>query len=248
MALDPASVPVNQSGWNLLWLALAASVALHAALLFAVPDLWTYPHAGATAPLIAWVEPGPSVKGEPIALGAGVPSEAERVPRQIATKDSASRGPVHDPKPELPTARPSEAASELIRTTATTNRPVSGDPSATVAALVAPVARPGDAELDIGSLAQYRLALIGVARHHKFYPADAIESGWQGRVGVRLVVSAGGALAHADVQSSSGYDLLDEQAVEMIRQAQRLTPIPPALRDRAFTVDFPVSFELNRSR
>jgi protein TonB len=97
---------------------------------------------------------------------------------------------------------------------------------------------------DGGSLAQYRLALIGAAKRHKLYPSHAIERGWQGRVDVRLVLGANGELAGALVQRSSGHDLLDRQALEMMRKAAALTPIPPALRNREFAVEVPVLFEL----
>jgi protein TonB len=113
---------------------------------------------------------------------------------------------------------------------------VSGEPT------LAP--RSGDEALDLGSLAQYRLALIGAAKRNRLYPEHAIERGWQGRVEVRLSFGADGAVAAALVRRSSGFDPLDRQAVEMLRRAAALTPLPPALRSREFSVDVPVLFEL----
>jgi protein TonB len=104
--------------------------------------------------------------------------------------------------------------------------------------------RPGDEALDLGSLAQFRLALIGSAKRHRLYPEHAIERGWQGRVTVRLAFGADGALAAALVSRSSGHGPLDRQAVEMLRKAAALTPLPPALRSREFAVEVPVLFEL----
>jgi TonB family protein len=46
------------------------------------------------------------------------------------------------------------------------------------------------------------------------------------------------------VSRSSGHGSLDQQAVEMLRKAAALTPLPPALRSREFTVEVPVLFEL----
>jgi len=101
---------------------------------------------------------------------------------------------------------------------------------------------------DFGSPAQYRLALIGAARHDKPYPLNALDRGWQGKVAVRLVIGADGELAGTQVTSSSGYAVLDWQAVETLKRAQRVTPIPPALRNREFVVEIPVLFELIAER
>jgi TonB family protein len=46
------------------------------------------------------------------------------------------------------------------------------------------------------------------------------------------------------VKSSSGYEILDNVAVDMIKKAKPLTPIPAALRGKEFTVDIPVIFDL----
>jgi len=46
------------------------------------------------------------------------------------------------------------------------------------------------------------------------------------------------------VKASSGYEILDNQALDMVKKAKPLTPIPAALRGREFTVDIPVIFDL----
>jgi protein TonB len=109
-------------------------------------------------------------------------------------------------------------------------------------------AEPGQVSLDLGPLARYRLALIGAAKQHKRYPPRAIDLGWEGRVDVRLVVGPDGALARLLLQHSSGHDLLDRQALELMRTASALTPVPPALRDREFAVEVPVLYELKDVR
>jgi protein TonB len=111
-----------------------------------------------------------------------------------------------------------------------------GEPS------LAPRATP-DA-VDPGSLGQYRLALIGTARRHRLYPDTARERGWEGRVAVELVIAADGTLADASVKQSSGHGVLDREALDMLRRAARLTPVPPSLQGREFRLDVPVLFEL----
>ncbi|MGH8698793.1 MAG: energy transducer TonB, partial [Burkholderiales bacterium] len=142
----------------------------------------------------------------------------------------------------LPARRMSAAAS------AAAAGPDAAPAPAPVAASVALPAPAGEAPPDLGSLAQYRLALIGAASRHKPYPPRAIDRGWQGRVVLRLVIGADGALAHVLVKRSSGHDVLDRQALEMFREAHSVTPIPPALRNREFPLEVAVAYELKDGR
>ena len=109
---------------------------------------------------------------------------------------------------------------------------------------LSPAAAPPANLPDAGNVDQYRLALMGAARRYKRYPAQAVENGWTGKVEVRLVIGADGGVERALVKLSSGYDILDSQALDMIRKAESLTPVPPALRGREFSVDIPVVFDL----
>lgn len=237
-------------GW-----ALAASLALHAALLAGLPDLWTYSPQPATAPLNARLAPAlppgaqPAVGPEPRADG---PPPAEpppaAPPKRLARLPAAAPSA---PRAEKPALEPAQATPPPGPAVATAQPPV--EPVAAARGALAPGAaigeptlapRAGEDALDLGSLAQYRLALIGSAKRHRLYPPYAIERGWHGRVGVHLAIGADGALAAAEVRSSSGHAVLDAQAVEMLRKAAALTPLPPALRSREFTLEVPVVFEL----
>ena len=117
-------------------------------------------------------------------------------------------------------------------------------------AQAAPVPRfsPGVAALanspDAGNVEEYRLALISAAKRYKRYPGQAVENGWTGKVEVRLVINAEGGVERTLVKSSSGYDVLDSQALDMMRKAESLTPVPAALRGHGFSVDIPVVFDL----
>ena len=52
------------------------------------------------------------------------------------------------------------------------------------------------------------------------FPAEAREQGWQGRAYVNIVVGADGRVADARIRSSSGYAVLDEAALQAVRQWQ----------------------------
>jgi TonB family protein len=48
----------------------------------------------------------------------------------------------------------------------------------------------------------------------------------------------------ASIKISSHYQILDDQALDMVKKGKTLAQIPAALRGREFTVDVPVIFEL----
>jgi protein TonB len=114
-----------------------------------------------------------------------------------------------------------------------------------VVASVAPesAARPLDAE-EAGSREQYKVALIVAAKNYKRYPAQAMQNGWTGKVEIRLVIGANGMIQSAAIKTSTGFSLLDETALDMIKKAKPRVQIPPALRGKEFTVDVPVIFDL----
>ena len=233
--------------------ALAASVALHAALLAGLPDFWIYSERPATAPLNAWLEPGaraaavaemPAAATPPAERDASQPKRAapERKPEAVARAPA----PVAVTAPER--AEPAASPTAEPATLAAANAPAAGAKSDAQPALalgtptLAP--RPGDDALEAGTLAQYRLALIGAAKRLKHYPAQAIDRGLEGRVDVRLVIGADGTPAAVLVKRSSGHEVLDRQAVDTMRRATAATPIPPALRNREIVVEIPLLYEL----
>ena len=95
---------------------------------------------------------------------------------------------------------------------------------------------------DAEGLRGYRLSLARAAATFKHYPQQAIESGWQGSVEIRVdVAAAGGAEEH--LLTSSGVVLVDQAAEEMIRRALPATPLPESLQGKAFSVTLPIVFE-----
>jgi protein TonB len=106
------------------------------------------------------------------------------------------------------------------------------------------VAKPLVEGFDAGLLDAYRLALIDAAKRYRRYPVQAIERGWQGRVEIRMAIGADGMIKGTHVKTSSNYQILDQQALDMVKRSKPLIEIPSALRGREFSVDIPVIFEL----
>ena len=64
------------------------------------------------------------------------------------------------------------------------------------------------------------------------YPLRARREGWEGQVGVVLVVREDGTVAEVDLRRSSGYRSLDRAALKVARQSR----FTPALRQGVPTV------------
>jgi len=102
----------------------------------------------------------------------------------------------------------------------------------------APVAAPVPAApvADGATVGDYRMQLIGAAKRFKRYPEVARENDWAGNVVVGVAVGADGR-PQASVRKSSGRPVLDQQALEMFRQATREVPLPPGLRGKEFSLE-----------
>jgi|GEM_PF-1678151 len=77
------------------------------------------------------------------------------------------------------------------------------------------------------------------------YPRFAREQGWQGLVVLRLVIASDGALSTATVQKSSGYPLLDDSALQSVRQ-WTFQPAQNGAFPVGTTVDLPIRFDLDQ--
>ena len=209
-----------------LWRSLAISLALHAWLL-----------AQATMPA---------------ASRAGSPLTATL--RQVGTEQvatvarSQAAASVHGAADDAARMKPAESDGKAMTAlaSATAQRPTKQ------AQALAPLSERVSAEHpaavagpDADGLRQYRLSLASATRRFKRYPALALDSGLTGRAEVQVVVAANGLAEPPQLASSSGHELLDQAALEMISRAVQLTRLPQQLRGQAFAFKLPVLFELD---
>jgi protein TonB len=75
------------------------------------------------------------------------------------------------------------------------------------------------------------------------YPALSRQLGEQGKVLVRVLVNAEGNVEHVVLRKTSGYDGLDEAALETVKQ-WRFVPAKRAAQPIAAWVVVPISFSL----
>lgn len=175
-------------------------------------------------------KPAPAPTPTPVAKPAPVAKSAPTVPAAPTAAPAPSAAPSSES-----TASPSSAPSAPSAPVAKAE-PGGGSPTA------APAAPSADA--DPGTLRQYQLAIITTARKYKRYPRAAMDNNWEGKVEVRMVIGANGMIVSMSIKTSTGHELLDKTALDMITKAKPLTPIPPSLRGKEFTVDVPVVFSL----
>ncbi len=232
-------------------LCVLASIAVHASLLFLFPAVRPgEAPPSATRMLIARIterasvpEPPPPARetrrrAEPDrARTAPVPKPAVERPRPVMAEPPAA-APQAAVMPAAPAPQAPAAAAALVLSS-----PASQPGVASVRALEAQAARVSG-EPDAGSVEQFRRALIDAAARYKRYPVQALERGWQGRVEIRLVIGPTGIIQGSAVKASSGHEILDNQALDMVKRAKPLAPVPAALRGREFSVDIPVIFDL----
>jgi len=145
-------------------------------------------------------------------------------------------------QPQINEAPPQTVSSQPAPSAVPTPQAVSSSEGASIssAQAVSPAAEVTRAAL----IGRYRLALIGAARRYVHYPAQARENGWRGKVEVRLVIGADGAIVNLTIKTSSGYPVLDDQALEMVRKGKTVAQVPPELLGKEFPVDIPVVFDL----
>lgn len=241
----------------LLW-CLLASLGLHALVLLGLsPGGRSAPPAATLLVLTARLGPV-AVATSPAAPQPARP-EASSAPRPVLAKPALAPAPglqrAEPPEPArsaAPETAPSAPAASASAPAASASAAASAAPAETRPAAQAPAAVPSveasaksGSDADTGTLDQYRLALIVATRRYKRYPAIAMEKGWQGRVEVHMVIGANGMLASVTIKSSSGHEVLDSQALDMLRKGKTTVQIPASLRGREFAIDVPVVFSLD---
>lgn len=237
---------------RVLGIGVLASILVHVSVLVIFPGMRQSPPAS-TGPTVITATLSSRVAAPPVVAEAPRPPEPERqkpvvkpppeAPRPVLTRPDAAPAAAA-PRVSEPPPAPVQQATAPPSVQAPANVPRAPEvqaPPSTPGPAAAP--RPADTA-DTGTLDQYRVALLGAANRYKRYPAIAMEKGWAGRVDVRIVIGANGMTQSIAVRTSSGFEVLDKTAIDMVTKAKPMTPIPPSLRGREFTVDIPVIFSL----
>jgi protein TonB len=89
-----------------------------------------------------------------------------------------------------------------------------------------------------------RVGLLVAQKGDSAYPRLAKQAGWEGVTEIAVEFLAKGQVKGIRVKTSSGYALLDERALQLVKEVQ--LKVPRELLAHRFTINLPVSFELKR--
>ncbi len=163
------------------------------------------------------------------------PASADRRPRKPPAARETRRRRIEDDQSELASLAPVRAVAPARPPAAATREPAAASDAA-------PGSRSGGAAADSGGAAagtsaapagsaaggdgaSDSLAHADYARSPPpAYPAVARRRGLQGTVTVRVLVGADGSVENAEVADSSGFDALDDAALETVRSRWRFVP------------------------
>jgi protein TonB len=147
-----------------------------------------------------------------------------------------------NPAPEKPetqdTPEPAASSSSSLESSSTSATADQGQPSGASTKEDA-----GEAALSVDE--QYRRANFSAIRDsilgNLHYPILARRRGWSGQVELSFTIDPDGNVNGLKVLTSSGFPVLDEQAMTAIRRSAPFTPPPP----RKVELVMPVTFRLN---
>jgi protein TonB len=233
--------------------AAAASLALHALVLsLKLPVFREAEPEAAEPPLVARLvepEPPPPAPAPPVSkpeppkpVVEAKPAATAKPKRLAKPKAEIQAKPERAPLPSPPVAAEEPLEQEPAPPVPPPVAAPAAPPAPPVVA-IAPLAPPAAVD-PAAELARYRQQLVALAARHKRYPRIARDNGWTGDVVVRIEIGASGAVSSIKVKTSSGYEVLDAQALEMFGRAAPEVAVPPPLRGKPFTVDVRAVYSL----
>ena len=236
-----------------LALALGVSLAAHVILLLEVRRILPAVPEAPSAAIRASMKRVGSEAGSPGTVPSQPPAVSrQKFPEKIEQKKNSHAGVLAVPDSKLADRRPETSSPAPLSSTRT--------PSGTVAdaakgSLLRETQIPRTAPdatsqegVNADDIRQYRTLLAISARRFKRYPVQARDQGREGSVEIAIDFRRLLPEPEISIARSSGYAVLDEQALEMIGQAARQTDLPGRLQGRDFRVILPVTVRLDEGR
>jgi protein TonB len=234
------SLQKNQSLQKSLLLAIIASIALHVIFVIIIPNLKI---DDTKTPDLIEVSILPPPSPEPVTAQPETPPETAKPPEKIKPKIEPK--PIIKPLPK-PVALPEPSTVAVAPPPTTEIAAVRKPESPTVPVATPEPAPPPQPKVVDTSAAQsgYGSALWGAISKHKKYPRIAQARAWQGEVILELSLDGDGNLLSKTIIQKSGYDVLDQQALEMVDKAIPFPTPPESLRGTSFSIKVPIAFKL----
>ena len=256
-----------------LWLALVISLLLHGGLYYGLPyfrseptppserievtlDTLMQPQATPAAPTPPVVEPIPEPpppksmakpepkpkKEKPVEKPPVLATEAPEAPDDYVVP--AAPEPEVEPQatePEVAVSEEPAPVSEPTPPVSAASTPAATTPSAPSTPAVSST-QPAEATA-AEAWNGYGQLLYNLVGRNKNYPQIAVRRNWEGEVKIyaRFML---GKLVEASIMTSSGHEVLDKEALDMVRKAANQLPVGGDLARKSFTVTIPVAFKL----
>jgi protein TonB len=230
------AIPIAAARRIPVW-ALGLSLATHLAVLF-WPAIQRPDVASDTLPPLAVsfrtpVAPAPAV----VESAALLPRVLPPVPPPV----------VRAPSPRTSVLAVAPAGGPLAETVAASPVPPPVLQSEAAApARVAVEASPAVLAVDQAAMARYIRLLGDLLAQQQQYPRLAAARGWEGEVRLRLQVARKGTIIAVHILHSSGFDVLDQHAVQLV-QGTTLPPPSSSGTSPDFMIDVPILYSLKRS-
>ncbi len=244
-----------------LKIAIGASIAVHLLAL-----AWQHgpqlPRADDPPPLHIVLRPAaarpasvPTPAPAPVAIPAATPLTRPPVrveaphPPAVLTRPAA----VESPRPTPPAAA-SHAAAPAETAPAPTAAPAApaietaARPAAavTVAHAAPPPATAADETPDPALLERYGRSLSALFARQQNYPRLAAMRGWEGEVQLRITVARKGNIVATQIVRSSGFEVLDQNAIQLVSTAGPLPQPPENLHKQEIQIVVPVRYKLEK--
>jgi periplasmic protein TonB len=214
---------------------------------------------------LAPVPTAPPMQQHNLAYGALAQEQAETVmpTEEIKEKAEIATPPVDDsplaPDPEVALPKPKEVEDieekEAVEeqqqeqkaqpqtytpaATATAPPPIEAERGDKLAARHAGLStKPSQAELD------WHKSLVRQINRHKEYPRAARRQGAEGTVHVVFTLDRSGKVLSARLRDSSGFGLLDEEAIAVLERASPFPPPPAEMAGLAMKLILPITFNI----
>lgn len=246
-----------------LRVAVAASIALHGLALVArfglpemQPDMPPLPLNVVLRSALPDPAPAPVPAARPLPVETPPARVAEPVSKPIPQRTAVMTRPASAERAAPALARSEPPMAEQVVSAPPAPAPISiaapsaparPAPLAEAAPVVALAAHPAlDETPDPALLERYGRSLSSLFARQQQYPRLAALRGWEGEVQVRVTIARKGNIVATQIVRSSGFEVLDQNAIQLVASSGPLPRPPEALQNKELQIIVPVLFKLEK--
>jgi protein TonB len=197
-----------------------------------------------SAPVSAASAPAKAIDDHTTPASAAKSSPAQAAPR--ATPSAAAvpvAAPLSAPPASTVTSEPVAQPPDAVIASAPGAEKVLAPPSIVAPVVASAPLNPPASAVNTGELADQLWRRMEALKR---YPYLARRNGWEGKVFIKVVLGGDGRLLHAEIQESSGHEVLDQDALRVLRAAAALKVDSNTSWQQQATFTLPVAYRLQR--